>query len=87
MYIQAARDRKDEVQDAFDAIHPAIGGRPGDGYHVGVYDPEEQDYIEAEASTEQDALATVEAIVEDHALPYDVPDDPASITVQERDWE
>lgn len=87
LYIQAEQDRKDEVQDAFDTLNPVVGGKAGDGYHCGVYDPDEDAYIEGRAATAQDALATLQEIVEEHDLPYAVPDDPDAIAVAERDWE
>lgn len=86
LYIQAEEDRKDEVQDAFDAMHPAIGGRTGDGYRCGIYDPDEEAYIEDNADTMEEALAVLERVVAAHDLPYRVPDDPDTITVTERDW-
>lgn len=86
VYIQSAQDRKDEVQDAFDAMMGVIGGQAPDTYHVGVYDPETGEYWEDEADTLAEAHGAATDHIEAADLPYDLPDDRDTLLIEERDW-
>lgn len=82
-FIQEAEDRQSEQQDAFDAIHPAIGGR-AEGYIAAVFDGE--DYLEETVDDVEAAYDAVRELVDENDLGYEVVDDPDDIVIEERDW-
>lgn len=82
-FIQEAGDRQSEQQDAFDAIHPAIGGR-AEGYIAAVFDGE--DYIEETVDTVDAAYDAITELVDEEGLEYAVTEDPDDLVIEERGW-
>jgi len=82
-FIQEAGDRQSEQQDAFDAIHPAIGGR-AEGYIAAVFDGGE--YLEETVDTVDAAYDVVLELVAENDLGYDILEDPDELLIEERDW-
>lgn len=85
LYIQHLSDEAEETQDAFDQLHPVIGGEPRDAYRVGV--AIDEGYETDTADTLEDAETILDELLDETGVEYEMPDSLEEIVVEQRYWE
>lgn len=85
IYIQHLDDETEETQDAFDRLHPVIGGEPRDEYRVGV--ALEEGYRTERVGSLEEAGPVIDTLLEETGLDYDRPETLEDILIEKRYWQ